>query len=95
MSPGESFADRLADPADGAVGREHELRVRRLRQPRRALLDFARQRFLRGAREHLGFGAASGSIGRKAKAFEPANRMAFDNNVACLADFCFEHRVFF
>ena len=90
---GDELADRLADPADGAVGGEHELLVRRLRQPRRARVDLAGQRLLRRAGSALASEPAADASGANMKAVEPADGMAFDHDLAGLADFSFEHRV--
>ena len=60
---GDELCDRLAEPADGAIGGQHELLVRGLREPRGARVDLAGQRLLRGAGKRLGFrarGRASG-----------------------------------
>ena len=69
---GDELADRLADPADDAVGREHELLVLGLREAARARVDLARERLLRGARERLGLGAGRRGVGREHEAVEPA-----------------------
>ena len=92
-SPGNELADRLAEPADGAVGGEHELLVRRLRQPRRARVDLAGQRLLRRAGKRLRFRARGRGVGREHEAVEPADGVAFDHDFAGLADVGFEHRV--
>ena len=93
-SPAVSLADRLADPAERAVGGEHELRVGRLRQPRGARLDLAGERLLRrGARAPWRPDPPAVGVGREAEAVEPADRVAFDDDFAGLGDFGFQHRV--
>jgi hypothetical protein len=49
------LADRLAEPAQAAVGGEHDLLVGRMGEPRGARLDLARERFLRGSPQGLAF----------------------------------------
>ena len=46
---GNELADRLSEPPESAIGREHELPVRRVRKARGARIDLSRQRLLRGA----------------------------------------------
>ena len=90
---GNELADRLAEPAHGAVGREHELPVRRLRKPGRARVDLAGERLLRGAGERLRFRACGRGVGREHESVEPTDGMALDHDLAALADVGLEHRV--
>ena len=90
---GDELADRGAGPAQRAVGGEHELVVRRLRQPRGARVDLAGERLLRGVLQRLGFGSARRGVGREHEAVEPADGVAFDHDLAGFADLRLELRV--
>ena len=57
------LADRLAEPADAAVGGEHELLVGRMRQLGGARIDLAGERLLRGGAQRLAFGSGGGGVG--------------------------------
>ncbi len=72
---------------------EHELLVRRLREPRGARVDLAGERLLRGAGERLGFRARGRCVGREHEAVEPADGVAFDHDFTGLADVGFERGV--
>ena len=62
VAPGDDLADRLAEPADRPVVGEHECVVHRVEDARRARLDLAGQRFLRGGVQRLRrFAVACGS----------------------------------
>ena len=90
---GDQLADHVAGPAQGAVARQHDLIVRRLRQLGGARLDLSRQRLLRGGVERLGLGASGGRVRREHEPVEPADHMALDRYFASLSDFGFQHRV--
>src|SRR3954463_13628014 len=90
---GDELSYRLSEPPDGAVGREHELPVRRLCEPGRAHVDLSGQRLLRRTGERLRFRAGSRRIGRESESVEPADGMPFDHDFAALADVRLEHRV--
>ena len=85
---------RVAGPADGAVGGQHELIVGRRRQFLGARVDLAGQRFLRGGLQRLGVGAGFGRVGRERKSVETADHMALYDHFAGLADFSIQHAVF-
>ena len=91
---GDDPADRVTRPADAAIGREHELFVGRLREPRGAGVDFARERATRGSMQRLCLRSGSRGISGKAKAFKPPDDMALHHDLAGFLDLGFEHRVF-
>jgi hypothetical protein len=93
MVAGGDLADRLAQPADDAVIGEHEGLVDSLGDARGALLDLARQRFLRGGVERPGGLAVGLWVGREAEPVELSNVLALDHHIACIRNFRFEHRV--
>ena len=90
---GHQSADRLTEPPDRTVGREHELPVRRVGEARGARIDLSRQRLLRSTGERFCFRARGRGIGREYEAVEPADGVALDHDVAALADVGLEHRV--
>ena len=90
---GDELADRLAEPADRAIGGEHDLLVGRLREPRGARVDLARQRLLGGAGQRLGLRAGRRGRRREHEAVEPADHVALDHHLAGLADVGLERRV--
>ncbi len=83
----DQLCHRVAGPADGAVGGQHELVVGGGGQFLGARVDLAGQRFLRGRLQRLGVGAGFRRIGRKGESVEPADHMAFHDHFAGLADF--------
>ena len=84
---GDEFCHRIAGPADGAVGRQHELVVGRSTELGRARVDLAGEHLLRRRLQCLGVRAGFSRVGRKCKSVEPANRVAFHNDFAGLANF--------
>jgi hypothetical protein len=85
--------NRGAGPADGAVGGQHELIVGRGAQLRGARVDLARQHLLGGGLQCFRIRAGFRRIGCKGKSIEPADRVAFHNHFAGLANFRIQNTV--
>ncbi len=81
------FCHRVAGPADGAVGGQHELIVGGGGKFLGAGVDLAGQRLVRGRLQGLGVGAGFRSVRRKGEAVEAADHMAFHGHFPGLADF--------
>src|SRR6516164_4286922 len=79
--------NRIASPAQRAVGGQHELLVGGLREFFRARIDLARQNLLRRRLQRLRVGTGFRSVGRKGETVEAADRVALDDDFAGLADF--------
>ena len=89
----DQFCNRVAGPADYAVGGQHELIVGGGGQFLGAGVDLAGQRLLRGGLQGLGVGAGFRRIWSKGESVEPANHMAFNYYFAGLADFRIQNAV--
>ena len=89
----DELGDRVAGPADGAVGGQHELVVGRCGKLGGARVDLAGEHLLRGRLQRLGVRAGFRRIGCKGKSIEPADRMAFHDHFAGLADFRIQNTV--
>ncbi len=89
----DELCHRIAGPADGAVGGQHELVVGRRGEFFGARVDLAGQHLLRRRLQRLGIRAGFRRIGRKGKSVEPADRMAFNDHFAGLADFRIQNTV--
>ena len=89
----DELCHRVAGPADGAVGGQHELVVGRGGKFLGARVDLAGQHLLRCRLQRLGVRAGFRRIGRKGKSIEPADRMAFHDHFAGLADFRIQNAV--
>ena len=76
------LADRLAEPADAAVGREHELLVAGMGELCGARVDLAGERLLRGGAQRLAFRTRGRGIGCELEAREPPDRVALDDHFA-------------
>ncbi len=83
----------VAGPADGAVGGQHELLVRRIAQFFGARVDLAGEHRLRCSLQGFRIGACFRRIRCKGEAIEAADDMAFDDDFAGLADFSIQARV--
>ena len=77
----------VASPADGTVGGQHELVVGRRAKFCGARVDLAGEHLLRSRLQRLGVRAGFRRIGCKGKSIEPADRVAFHNHFAGLANF--------
>ena len=91
---GDELGHRVAGPAQRAVGGEHELIVRRIRQLFRARLDLAGKRLLRRRLQRPGLRAGLRRIGREHESVEAADGMALHDHFARLANFRVQHGVF-
>ena len=83
----DKLCDRVAGPADGAVGGQHELVVGRCGEFGGARVDLAGEHLLGSRLQCLGIRAGFRRIGCKGKSIEPADRVAFHNHFAGLANF--------
>src|SRR5205085_11520236 len=68
------LADRLTEPADAAVGGEHELLVAGITELCGGPIDLARARLLRGGTPRFPLRTRRRGIGRKLEASEPPDR---------------------
>ena len=84
---GDELCHRIAGPADGAVGGQHELVVGRCGKLGGARVDLAGEHLLGRRLQRLGIRAGFRRIGCKGKSIEPADRVAFHNHFAGLANF--------
>ena len=90
---GDELGDRIAGPADGAVGGQHEMLVRRIGQLLSPGLDLASQRLLGGSLQGLGFRASLSGVGREGESIEATDRVPFNDHFAGLADFRIQNTV--
>ena len=91
---GDELGDRIAGPAQRAVGGQHELIVRRVRKLFGARIDLAGQRLERRGLQGLRIGARLGGLWREHESVETANHMALYDHFARLPNFSIQHRVF-
>ena len=89
----DQFGHRIAGPADGAVGGQHELIVGGCGELFGARVDLAGQHLLRRRLQRLGIGARFRCIRRKGESVEAADRMAFHDHFAGLANFRIQNTV--
>ena len=89
----DKLCDRIAGPADGAVGGQHELVVGRCGEFGGARVDLAGEHLLGSRLQCLGIRAGFSRIGCKGKSIEPADGVAFHNHFAGLANFRIQNTV--
>ena len=90
---GDEFGHRIAGPADGAVGGQHELIVGRCGKLFGARVDLAGEHLLRGGLQRFGVGAGFRRIWCKGKSIEAADHMALHDHFAGLANFRIQNTV--
>ena len=89
----DELGHRVAGPADGAVGGQHELVVGRCGKLCGARVDLAGEHLLGSRLQCLGVRAGFRRIGCKGKSVEPADGVAFHDHFAGLADFRIQNTV--
>ena len=89
----DELCHRVAGPADGAVGGQHELLVGRRAEFFGARVDLAGQHLLCRRLQRLRIRSRFRRIWRKGESVEAADRMAFNDHFAGLADFRIQNTV--
>ena len=92
-SPAPMLADRLAQPADQPVVRQHEGVVDGLVHAAGARLDLGGERLLRGGVQRLRLFAVGGGVGGKTESKQRTDVVPLDHDLACRGDFGFHHDV--